>query len=184
MMLAQSELIETFVYIPETGKLYWKERPRNKCANEQAWRSWNTRFAYREAFTALDKKGYKVGAIYNKLYKAHRIIWVMIYGYEPDQIDHDDGNKSNNRLTNLRDVSNSENHKNMGIQKSNSSGIVGVNWSEKQNKWRCRIHVDGSEINLGHYAEFAEAVKIRKLAEIEHGFHLNHGDKVRNGSKA
>lgn len=166
-------------YYPETGKLLWKPRSLEDCRGVRAWKMWNTRSAFTPAFTARHPRGYLIGSIHNKSLIAHRVIWCMVYGYWPDQIDHINGVRDDNRIVNLRDVSNQENHMNVGISNRNTSGCVGVSWAERERKWRSRIVVEGVEIGLGYHDAFDDAVRARKAAERGYGFHVNHADRHR-----
>lgn len=139
--------------------------------------------AWKKALNALDKKGYKVGALFNKNYKSHRIIWFMIYGCWPEHVDHINGIKSDNRISNLRNVSNLENHRNMGLQKNNKTGVSGVDYCKEEKVYRARIRNEGREIILGYYQNLKDAKNARKLAEIKYKYHKNHGDRIRNDIK-
>ena len=70
-------------------------------------------------------------------YKAHRLAWLYVHGYFPreerNQLDHIDGNRSNNRIENLRESSYAENNKNQGMKSNNTSGVNGVHLSERTN---------------------------------------------------
>lgn len=180
MNLTQEILKDILEYNPENGELRWKVRSEKYFPTSQSSRCWNGAWVGKLALNALDKKGYRVGSIFNKDYKSHRIIWFMIYGYLPDQIDHINGIKSDNRLSNLREVSNHENHRNMGVQKNTKTGVTGVQWLKREKSYMARICVNNKEIRLGYFKDFADAVKARKIAEREYGFHPNHGDRVRN----
>lgn len=122
------------------------------------------------------KNGYIRIRVGKKAYYAHRLAWLYVYGYVPkEHIDHINHNRADNRIKNLRVVSNNENHKNMKQYKNNSSGYVGVYWIKSAKRWRARINVDGNYINLGNFASFSDAVDARKNAEVLYGFHKNHG---------
>ena len=109
-------------------------------------------------------------------YLAHRVAWFLYYGCEPiGQIDHINQNKTDNRIVNLRCVSNRENHRNMPIQKNNKSGLMGVHFSRLKSKWVSYIKVDGKRIHIGSFSGFFDACCARKSAESKLGFHLNHG---------
>lgn len=109
-------------------------------------------------------------------YLAHRLAWFLYYGVEPiGQIDHINQNKTDNRIVNLRCVSNRENHRNMPIQKNNKSGLMGVHFSKLKRKWVSYIKVDGKRIHIGSFSGFFDACCARKSAEVKFGFHLNHG---------
>lgn len=178
--LTQQLVRELLDYNPFTDLLYWKPRGEHLFPTTKSCKQWNGAWAGKEAFTATDKKGYKVGAIFNKACKAHRIIWLWVYGCWPDQIDHDDGVKSHNWIFNLCDVSNLQNHRNMGRQKNNVSGAVGVSWAAREERWKAAITLEQKQICLGYFKNYWDAVLARKFAEVDYNFHPNHGDKVRN----
>lgn len=165
---SRSRLRELLTYDEETGKLYWKPRP-------DARSSWNTRYAGKEAFTAMHNAGYKVGSIDDKMYLAHRVIWKMVTGEDPDDIDHIDGDRTQNQISNLRSVTRAENLRNKKLEPSNTSGVMGVSWEPALEKWGAYINVDNKRHRLGYYKEFDEAVMARQASEIEFGFHENHG---------
>jgi hypothetical protein len=93
---------------------------------------------------------------------AHRLVWLYLYGRWPEKnIDHIDGNPSNNRLNNLREASQSQNMQNLSRKpkKSNTSGFIGVSWSKRKNSWVAAIRINGKQTNLGKFptAELAHA---------------------------
>lgn len=136
---------------------------------------WNSRYAFQQAFTAIDRKGYNVGAINGTNYRASRVIYKMVHGFEPDQVDHEDGNTLNNRSWNLRNVTGAVNQKNMKTPSNNTSGHIGVVWDSDKNRWAARIKVDGKNKYLGRFVNFDDAVAARKAAEKQYNFHPNHG---------
>jgi hypothetical protein len=106
----------------------------------------------------------------------HRIAIKMVTGDDPDGfVDHINGVRIDNRIDNLRVVSRSENQRNQKLNKRNTTGVVGVTWSNHANGWLVRITYDGKAKNLGYYKNFDDAVRVRMLAEVEHGYHENHG---------
>jgi len=115
-----------------------------------------------------------IGIKHNKYY-AHRLAWKIFYGYDPEYIDHIDGNRANNAIKNLRNVNRKQNQKNMKKPKNNTSGVVGVVFEPLRKKWKAQIQVDKKMIFLGRFLEKYDAVKARKKAEKEYNFHLNHG---------
>ena len=111
-------------------------------------------------------------------YQAHRLAWLYVYGKFPNgEIDHINGDESDNRILNLRDVSHAENMKNQRVRSNNTSGVMGVSWHKTNKKWCSLIIVNGQRINLGSFVQFHEAVNARKNAEVLYGFHTNHGRK-------
>lgn len=163
-------------YKPETGKLYWRERPRSMFSSENSFKVWNARFAHKEAFTSSIRKGHKSGGIFGTLYLAHRVIWCMHYMRPPShQIDHINGDPQDNRICNLRDVPQGVNGKNQKARTNNQSGVTGVCWHKRENKWRADIRVNGRQKHLGYFAEFSDAVIARLRAELDYGYHENHG---------
>lgn len=82
-----------------------------------------------------------------------------------EYVDHKNNDFNDYRKCNLRICDNSENNRNIGLQKNNSSGITGVNWSEHVHKWRARITIYGEEKDLGFFDSKEEAAIARKIAE-------------------
>lgn len=175
---AQDVLNQLLSYDPETGKLFWKERPvsmfsTGKQTAEHNAAIWNGKNADKEAFTALSR-GYKVGRVGDIGFFAHRIIWKMVYGTEPDQIDHEDGDRGNNRLKNFRASTDAVNALNKATPSNNTSGHIGV-YKARRGKWRASIQVNGRQKSLGEFSDINDAIAARKQAEIAHGYHENHG---------
>lgn len=109
-------------------------------------------------------------------YQLHRIIWLLTHGDWPRGcIDHINGDRTDNRPANLRDVTRQENSMNQALNSRNTSGVVGVRWRERYGKWEAQIKVSGRHQYLGRFASFEAAVAARKEAERLNGFHPNHG---------
>lgn len=166
---------ECLDYNHDTGILSWKFRPPPHFKNERAFKSWNARFAGKEAFTSEDSLGYKQGSINNHTYRSHRIIWKLVYDTVPEHIDHINGNRTDNRIINLRSVNQQENLKNQKKRVNNTSGVNGVFWNEKRNCWISAIRFAGKNKHLGCFKNLEDAVDVRKKAEIQYGYHPNHG---------
>jgi len=134
---------------------------------------WNSKNAGTEALRAINTPGYKQGSVFGKVVIAHRVAWAIYYGHWPSgQIDHINGDRTDNRICNLRIVSCHENMLNKGIQSNNSSGAVGVS-KYKNSKWFAHIRVNGRRIHLGYYDDFESALKARIDAEERFGFFAN-----------
>ena len=84
------------------------------------------------------------------------------------EVDHIDGNKTNNNINNLRWSTHSENNRNKPTQKNNNSGYSGITYMKSLKKWRVRIKVDKKEMYIGVYKNIEDAIKIRKEKEIEY----------------
>jgi len=168
-------------YDPSTGRLHWKERLQDTFSDgrmraDAKAMQWNAKHAGNEAFCTKDGRGYLQGHIGGKKYRAHRIVWMIVTGAWPEgEIDHIDGDKSNNRFNNLRSVTHSENMKNMKRSSRNTSGVVGVTWSQSQEKWCASIGHNNTRSHLGFFANKSDAIAARKCAEITLGYHINHG---------
>lgn len=165
-------------YDEATGQLFWLPRTPETIRNPgrratDACLAWNRKWEGREAFTAT-RKGYKVGNINQRTFTAHRVIWAIAYGAWPENmIDHIDGDRANNRLLNLRDVSATDNQRNMRKSARSTSGITGVYWD--RGKWQARITINDRLLHLGRFATKDEASAARTEAERANGFSVTHG---------
>ena len=174
-------LRELLDYDPQTGILTWKSRDTSmfrdgmQTASHRAAR-WNSRLAGKEAFTASNSYGYRVGRIFNMGYLASRVIWAIHYGVWPVAgTDHINGKRDDNRIENPRDATQAQNMQNTAIPVTNTSGVMGVCWHAQRSKWAARIRANGKMKHLGLFANFDDAVACRKSAEAEFGYHANHG---------
>jgi hypothetical protein len=135
-----------FFYPPPTGELYWLKDRSNK-------------------IKALDEAGssngrYRVVFCNGKIYSAHRIIYSMRHNVElsPDiQIDHINGDRSDNRISNLRMATNAQNQCNTKISSRNKSGYRGVFWVKVRKKWLAKIGLNKKKIHLGYFNNKEEA---------------------------
>lgn len=176
-----AELLRSLLdYDPITGALTWRPRPREMFKRDSLWKRWNSRYAGRGAFLQVSHKGYLTGQIFRTSYRAHRVIWAMMTGsWPPDQIDHINGVRSDNRLANLRAVSGQENMRNQRMPVNNTSGAVGVTWDKRRRRWLANLVVSGRCIYIGSYALKDDAIAARRAAQDRHGYHPNHGREAR-----
>jgi hypothetical protein len=158
--LTQKDVQEFFNYDEKTGKLFWK--------SVHSWKNRhiiNSRNANKEA-GSLSNNGYLIVGLKQKLYKVHRIIWLYVYGYCPENyIDHINRDKTDNRIENLREVSNQCNVRNSKLQRNNKSTIKGISWHKETCKWVVKIRLNGKNYYLGIYKDFYEAACIRLATE-------------------
>ena len=130
------------------------------------------------ALRSRDRGGYIVTSLDGKTMRSHRIIYCMMHGYWPEEVDHINGRRDDNRITNLRAVRRCEQMRNQKMNSCNKSGIVGVHWLKDKEKWRATIHYDRQKYVLIITDDFFEACCARKAAERAVGFPLRHGKRT------
>lgn len=139
-------------YNPETGFFTWRAR-ENK--------SWSTRYFGKQAatYTSSDT-GYSLITIAKKQYYAHQIAWVHVHGEHPPKgmhIDHVNGDKTDNRIANLRLATVAQNIQNQKIHRDNTSGYKGVVFHKPTKKWMARIKANDQVHYLGVFDKPEEA---------------------------
>ena len=159
--MTQDELVKELSYDKKTGLFTWR---KNKKGRRNGL-----------SVTQTIVAGYSYLSLNYKRYSCHRLAFLYEYGYMPEQVDHKNRNRSDNRIENLRASDGFHNHKNMPLDKRNKSGFTGVNWMKNRKKWRARIFVNKKEISLGMHINKEDAVEARRLANIKYGFDENHG---------
>jgi len=117
-------------------------------------------------------------SVKSKSYYAHRLAWLYMTGSWPEfEVDHDDGDGTNNKWLNLNRATKLENLKNKRQYRNNSSGVTGVSWYKPTKKWFASIGVNNETVRLGYHKDFFEAVCARKSADNKYDFHPNHGSE-------
>ena len=161
--ITAAEVRELLDYDAETGAFRWKPRRGLSYSN-----SWNGQYAGRPA-GSMDSAGYQLIKIHARLYKAHRVAWLFVYGEWPEmEIDHIDCDRANNAIANLRVVTSRQNQLNRP-SKISKSGFRGV-WRHNK-RWRSRICARGRIIDLGLFDTPEEARAAYEAAAVAH-----HGD--------
>lgn len=151
--LTQEHVRELFDYDPEAGILIWKI-------------SSSSRAQAGSCAGSIGKDGYYGVGIHKKRYRLHRIIWLHVYGYLPENdLDHINQIRTDNRIKNLREVSRMCNNRNTGNQKNNTSGVKGVTFWKKRKKWCAVLMINNKTHYLGLYSDFDEAVCARLAGE-------------------
>ena len=162
-------------YDAKTGELYWLARSREFFETQRAYQTWNKRFPGRPALNYIGVHGYKVGMMFGSCVKAHRVIWALVYGEWPDHIDHIDGDTTNNRIDNLRNVSRAENARNHAQHRKSTHYAMGVDTRNGGRTWRARK----AGLHIGVFSTKEAAIAAIKKAEADLGFHPNHGREIR-----
>lgn len=180
MLPSQNYLRECLRYEPAAGRLFWLVRPLTHFqakvfTAEHLANRWNATCSGEEAFCTNTGYGYLQGCLDQKSHLAHRVIWKLVTGRDPEKIDHINHCRSDNRWANLRDVSQAQNLRNQRRSDANASGCVGVRWHTVRQRWLAQIQIDGCNKHLGYFEDFDAAVLARKGAERRYGFHPNHG---------
>lgn len=172
-------------YDGETGKLYWRERtpdmfPPQDGRGGMDCLTWNAKFANEEAFTARTDGYQKAWFTYRgerHVTYAHRIVWCMAYGEWPGAIDHINQDRSDNRLSNLRQTDHEGNARNCRLSARNRSGRIGVFWNSGRGKWESRIRSNGRDVYLGAFTRLEDACEARSKAEKRYGYDPQHGKR-------
>jgi hypothetical protein len=141
---SRNELLQLFSYNPENGDLHWRVRSGPRAAGQRVG--------------TINWRGYLVIGIDRVYYYAGRIIWKMMTGTDPEAwIDHIDGNRTNNKWSNLRLATNGQNLHNSKLRVDNKSGVKGVHWDVRHKKWRAVISMNKQSIRLGRFNTINEA---------------------------
>jgi hypothetical protein len=146
-MITQSELKELLNYNQDTGIFTWKIPTRKIKVGDNA--------GY------INEAGYVRLTISHKKYFAHRLAWLYVYGnFSKDTIDHINGNKSDNRISNLREATFVENKQNSKKSTKNTSGSKNVVWNKNCKKWQVQISLNRKLKYIGVFdnLEFASFV--------------------------
>lgn len=176
-------LSESIIYNPNTGEMIWRKRPAHhfsgkRISAEKLAKFVNDKYAGTPALNYLGDDGRLHGRLGGVMIRAHVAAYALHYGRWPSgEIDHKNGNPSDNRIKNLRDVRHIENMKNRKVPSNNKSGVMGVGWCSFSKKWRSTITSNGRRICLGRYHCFGQALFARRKAERKLQFHPNHNRK-------
>lgn len=149
-MITQDRIKEILHYDPLTGIFSRINNLHKKCGS-------------------VMPSGYIVIKIYRKNYLAHRLAWLYVYGEFPKMaIDHINGIRCDNKIGNLRLATSSENNRNAGLRKDNTSGAKGVSWKSREKRWVVQIAFDGKTREIGYFKEKQEAIDVHAKASAEY----------------
>jgi hypothetical protein len=146
--------------------------------------SWNTKHANKHAgYLCTDNRGYeswKCTISYNNKkhdIKCSRVVFLLHNGYLTNDkvVDHATNKSLDNSIENLREATQSQNSQNSKLRKNNTSGIKGVSWDEKRQRWEVKLYVNYKKIHIGYFLKLEDA-----KAAIEKARKKYHGDFGRN----
>ena len=158
--LTQQDLLELFEY--KNDDLYNK-KPRSK-------------IKVGEIAGSMCADGYRQVKVNKRSYKVHRVIFLMQHGYLPPQIDHINGNRSDNRIENLRSATNATNQYNKKPQKTNITGHKNIHWCNRSQKYVVSFRINGKLLGYGYFKDIKEANNVAMQKRIElHKEYANHG---------
>lgn len=163
----------------EDGVFYWRERTDNRGCHLYSVERWNRNFAGKPIKVKVMFSDYRAIRIFSHLFMAHRVIWALHYGAWPKgEIDHLNGDRTDNRIENLRDTTKAENMRNQKLRKDSTSGFPGVHFcrDKKRKPWAARIGMNNSWKTLGYFATREEAIECRKREQVRFGFTARHGE--------
>ncbi|OPA84277.1 hypothetical protein BFW86_24345 [Pseudomonas fluorescens] len=171
-MFTQEQLKEYVNYNPDTGIF---TRLKDAGGNQ-----FGCKFPRWKAGDVMGTKTRRRGniriSIFGGIWEAHRLAWLYQYGSWPSKnIDHINGDPSDNRIENLRDVPQIDNGRNQKRHSRNKTGANGVHVSSQTGRFIVQFRINGKTTHIGCYDTIFDAVCARKSAEIRHGFHVNHG---------
>lgn len=122
-----------------------------------------------------NSKGYILISIQKKRYYAHRLVFVYHHNSCPAYIDHIDGDKSNNRIENLRAASSNQNNYNVKTPKSNKSGVKNVHWNKKNYNWNVTLSANNKSMYFGSFDDLELAALVAEEARnLYHGEYACH----------
>jgi len=161
--MAATKTIEELIhqclcYDPEKGELFWKRRNEKmfsgsvKRSASHIAANWNSRNAGKPAFTAIGSHGYRTGTFNGKRFLLHRVAFLLQTGEWPKHtIDHVNGDRLDNRWSNLRQATRGQNNRNAKSY-SKSSPYIGVSWNKSLKGYVSKIYSNGTE----HYCGFSK----------------------------
>ena len=155
MSISQKTLKRLLDYDPNSGAFTRKVRTAN-------------RVQIGDAAGCTNKNGYVQIQVGGKLHLAHRLAFIFMTGSCPQEVDHKNGIRDDNRWANLRPATTSQNQMNRRSLKGSSSRYLGVSWHKLRGKWHANIHVDGKKKHLGSFSDEDDAARAYDTAARKH----------------
>jgi hypothetical protein len=168
-MLTVEYLQSRLTYDHEVGAFTWKAQLGKD--------AWNKRYAGKPALNQVQVRGgYLKGKVDNVTLRSHRVAYALHHGHWPEgEVDHINGDVTDNRPGNLRDATPSENCRNQKRPRNNVSGVMGVWFDQRRGRWRAEARNNGTNHKLGSFNTKEEAIAARSIANDRFGYHPNHG---------
>ena len=142
--------------------------------SNNSWKSWNSRYAGKPAFTAESGRGYLRGSIFGRWYLAHRIAFLWMTGRWPaPETHHRNHVGTDNRWNNLVEETREGNNRDTTLPVTNKSGRIGVHFDRCSGKYRAMI--GKGRTHLGYFSSLADACAARAAAELQYGYGPGHG---------
>ena len=168
-MLTQERLKEVLRYDPDSGDFFWRVSTSN-------------RMPVGSKAGKRDRRGYLIIGVDGTQYYAHRLAWFYVYGEFPPYLDHVNQDKSDNRISNLREATKIDNGGNSKARKSRS-GLKGAHWHRGAGRWSSIVHYNGNHVYLGLFDTPEEAhAAYCKTAEELFGEFFSSGIPVEPGA--
>ena len=174
---SQDYLKSIFTYCKKSGILTRKPRPRDHFSSDRTFNIYNSVYA-NSPVSAKNEQGYLIAIISKRQYRAHRIIWIMEFGYIDDDmvVDHINGVVDDNRIDNLRVCSRAENVRNMKKKKKDLP--IGVYFDKSRGTYKASIGLGKSERKAAkRFKNADDAIAWRERMLKELGYHVLHGKK-------
>jgi hypothetical protein len=151
-VLSLDRLKEVLIYAPETGEFKWRVKPRQRACSEIAG--------------SRNPSGYIQICVDQQVYKAHRLAWFYVYGVWPTtpHLDHINGDRSDNRISNLREADFSQNQANSKVRATNKIGLKGVSFHPLSGLWTARVVKGGKSAYCAYFKTPEEAHAAYKAA--------------------
>ena len=145
-MITQDKLKNLFDYVD--GQLIAKTKSKGRNIGD--------------ALHSVTEKGYLRGSFDGRQYRVHRLVFLYFHGYMPEQIDHIDGNRQNNRIENLREATSAQNNQNR--MATGATKIKGVCWHKQSSKWVASICINRKSVHLGSFENIEDAALVATKA--------------------
>lgn len=161
-VLNHQTLLEYLKYNETKGEFTWIKRP-------------NKNIHLHTRAGTKNSAGYRVISLFGKRYLEHRLAWFYVHGEMPKhEIDHINQIRDDNRISNLRQVTRSENQRNK-TRKDSRVDEVGIWWCRRRKRYIAEITLNGKKVYQKSFKDIDEAIQQRKAKALELGFHDNHG---------